>query len=451
MADPLQINVHAAGESPKQGRRGARQSFVTTTFRTSRSSFRVTAVAWAAGIAIVGVLAGQSQAANPSDRRHVVQDQISTVKASIADARERERALQAAIAQQSSRINGVQQRVDVLQSEVGRLEQRLASARAALQATATQLEKIRIYRAFLQRQKRIATSRLEQRAVALYTSDQASPLEVILGAADLGQAIDQLDFAARLADQDAILVGQVVSARRKTDRARASMLVLRRRQASLAVTARRAFTSRKNVLDSLVGERDRLAALRARRFRTLAAVQVDRSRWEGEAAALAAESERLAEIINAARVRQQAPRSPAQPAESGDQHIATPSSAGTSGSGLAWPLQGTIVSPFGQRWGRLHSGIDIAAPAGTPISASADGTVVYAGSMSGYGLIVVIQHADGLATAYAHDSSIAVGVGQTVSKGQVIAAVGCTGHCFGDHVHFEVRVGGSPVDPMGRL
>ena len=109
------------------------------------------------------------------------------------------------------------------------------------------------------------------------------------------------------------------------------------------------------------------------------------------------------------------------------------------------------MSPFGQRWGRLHSGIDISAPAGTAIAASASGQVVYAGSMSGYGLIVVIQHPGGIATAYAHNSSISVSVGQSVSQGETIAAVGCTGHCFGDHVHFEIRVGGSPVDPMGYL
>jgi murein DD-endopeptidase MepM/ murein hydrolase activator NlpD len=99
----------------------------------------------------------------------------------------------------------------------------------------------------------------------------------------------------------------------------------------------------------------------------------------------------------------------------------------------------------------LHAGIDIAAPTGTAIAASASGQITYAGSMSGYGLVVVIQHANGISTAYAHNSSISVSLGQTVSQGQTIASVGCTGHCFGDHVHFEVRVNGSPVDPMSYL
>ncbi len=83
--------------------------------------------------------------------------------------------------------------------------------------------------------------------------------------------------------------------------------------------------------------------------------------------------------------------------------------------------------------------------------AAASGTVIYAGWMGGYGILVVVQHNSGLATAYAHNSSLAVSQGQSVAQGETIAAVGCTGSCFGDHVHFEVRSGGSPVDPLGYL
>ena len=102
------------------------------------------------------------------------------------------------------------------------------------------------------------------------------------------------------------------------------------------------------------------------------------------------------------------------------------------------------------RWGRLHAGIDIAVPYGTPIHAAASGTVIYAGWMGGYGNFVIIDHGGGLSTGYAHQSSIAVG-GGSVSQGQVIGYVGCTGHCFGPHLHFEVRINGTPVDPLGYL
>ncbi len=122
-----------------------------------------------------------------------------------------------------------------------------------------------------------------------------------------------------------------------------------------------------------------------------------------------------------------------------------------SASGFIWPVAGAVTSGFGWRWGRMHEGIDIAAATGTPIGASASGTVIYAGWMSGYGNLVVVDHGGGVATAYAHMSSIAAGVGQGVSQGQTIGYVGCTGHCFGPHLHFEVRLNGSAVDPLGYL
>jgi len=98
----------------------------------------------------------------------------------------------------------------------------------------------------------------------------------------------------------------------------------------------------------------------------------------------------------------------------------------------------------------MHEGIDISAPSGTPVSAAGSGTIIYAGGMGGYGNLVVIDHGGGVATAYAHLSSIWIG-GGSVSQGQSIGAVGCTGSCTGNHLHFEVRVNGSPVNPLGYL
>ena len=99
----------------------------------------------------------------------------------------------------------------------------------------------------------------------------------------------------------------------------------------------------------------------------------------------------------------------------------------------------------------MHTGIDIGVPSGTPIHAAAAGTVVYCGWMEGYGNLVAIDHHNGLSTAYAHQSQIASSCGQEVAQGEVIGYVGCTGHCFGPHLHFEVRVNGAPVDPMRYL
>ena len=119
--------------------------------------------------------------------------------------------------------------------------------------------------------------------------------------------------------------------------------------------------------------------------------------------------------------------------------------------GLAWPVAGSVVSPFGQRWGRLHAGVDIAATAGTVIRAAQDGGVAIAGPTGGYGNYVCVQHTTELSTCYAHLSRFLTQKGAVVRQGEPIGLVGCTGHCFGDHLHFETRVGGQPVDPLGYL
>ena len=106
-----------------------------------------------------------------------------------------------------------------------------------------------------------------------------------------------------------------------------------------------------------------------------------------------------------------------------------------------------LTSNFGFRWGRLHAGIDMGAPTGTPIYATDGGTVVKSEYYSGYGNVVFIQHEDGRQTRYAHCSQLLVTYGEKVYQGQLIALVGNTGHSFGSHLHFEVVLNGSPVNP----
>jgi murein DD-endopeptidase MepM/ murein hydrolase activator NlpD len=120
-----------------------------------------------------------------------------------------------------------------------------------------------------------------------------------------------------------------------------------------------------------------------------------------------------------------------------------------SGQTFIKPVPGVLFSRFGMRGGRLHAGVDIAGPVGTPIVAAKDGIVVTAGiRLSGYGQMVDIQHPDNTLTRYAHASKIFVRAGQRVSQGEAIMARGCSGHCSGPHLHFEVRIGGTPVNPM---
>ena len=123
---------------------------------------------------------------------------------------------------------------------------------------------------------------------------------------------------------------------------------------------------------------------------------------------------------------------------------------------LAWPYHGPITGPFGERRGNhIHPGIDISGHPGAMVRAAARGVVVVAGwapsGYSGYGMMVAIDHGNGLLTMYAHLSLVSVAVGQTVDTGDLVGAVGCTGTCTGPHLHFEVRLGGRPVNPMGYL
>ena len=119
----------------------------------------------------------------------------------------------------------------------------------------------------------------------------------------------------------------------------------------------------------------------------------------------------------------------------------------------AWPATGTLTSRFGRRWGRMHKGIDIAGPVGTPIDAAADGTVIAAGwNAGGYGNLVEIRHSDGTTTRYGHNSRLSVSVGQIVRQGQQVAEMGSTGHSTGSHLHFEIRPsGGDAVNPIAHL
>jgi murein DD-endopeptidase MepM/ murein hydrolase activator NlpD len=117
---------------------------------------------------------------------------------------------------------------------------------------------------------------------------------------------------------------------------------------------------------------------------------------------------------------------------------------------FAMPVKSAFrfTSGFGQRWGRLHAGTDFAASYGTPIYSTADGVVVHADWQSGYGRLVKIQHEFGIETRYAHMSKIRVKVGQRVSRGDRIGDMGNSGRSTGTHLHYEVRIGGNPVNPM---
>ena len=173
---------------------------------------------------------------------------------------------------------------------------------------------------------------------------------------------------------------------------------------------------------------------------------------------LNASSAQITALLKARQAERAAARAAAEAAATAAAQQSAPSYSWVQGSGqLGWPVSGEITSPYGYRthpiWGTTiyHSGIDIGVDEGTPVHAADGGTVVWSGWMGGYGYAVVIDHGNGMSTLYGHNSELAVSEGQDVSKGQVIAYAGSTGNSTGPHVHFEVRISGDPVDPMGYL
>lgn len=121
------------------------------------------------------------------------------------------------------------------------------------------------------------------------------------------------------------------------------------------------------------------------------------------------------------------------------------------GMNLVRPVSGIVTSRYGYRWGSTHTGIDIGAPSGTSIKVAAGGTVIFSGWKGSYGKMIVVSHGNGIQTYYAHCSSLLVSSGQTVSAGQVIAKVGSTGRSTGPHLHFEIRVNGSTINPQSYI
>ena len=165
------------------------------------------------------------------------------------------------------------------------------------------------------------------------------------------------------------------------------------------------------------------------------------ARWESELTAYAAEDEEIQRVI----ARGSGPTSTPTPA--------TPLPREPSALGYQWPIAGRVTSPYGYRvhpvYGtrKLHTGVDIGAPRGTPIAATTSGTVIFAGSRGGYGRTVIVDHGEGLSSLYAHMTQINVSEGTTVQRGDIVGLVGATGTATGNHLHFEIRHNGSPTNP----
>jgi murein DD-endopeptidase MepM/ murein hydrolase activator NlpD len=359
-----------------------------------------------------------------------INSKLETTRAKLGHARGREQTL-------TSNISALSGRIRSLGGQIADLQRREARAQAVLDARRAELARVKArydaeYARYVRLRKELAKAQvvLANRLVAIYKSDQPDLLEVVLEADGFDDLLVRADYLSRINKQDAQIVGRVKALKEESERKKELLEALKKRaEAAVAEIA----AKRQELAETRAGiqsSRADLASARDARRGALSHVRASRKELEGDLAALEAASAQVTAQLQGA--------GPAGPIRHGS-------------GNFIWPVNGPIVSGFGMRWGRLHAGVDIAVPSGTPIRAAGSGTVAIAGWMGGYGNYTCINHGGGIATCYGHQTSIGVSVGQSVKQGQVIGTVGCTGHCFGPHVHFEVRVNGQPVDPMGYL
>src|SRR5436190_866246 len=259
-------------------------------------------------------------------------------------------------------------------------------------------------------------------------------LTVVLESNGFADLLERTQFLDRITNQDNQIITRVRALKAQTTRQTKQLAVLQKQQKAAAVAIEQRRNQVAAVKGKLVSSRGDLQSARDGRQVILTRVRSTRHRLEGDLSKMQAQV--------AAQLRA---------AQSGPALNAGPIRRGT--GSMIWPVNGPITSPFCERraWEACHPGIDIGVPAGTPIRAADGGRVVIAGWVGGYGNYTCIQHTASMSTCYGHQSSIGVTVGQSVSQGQVIGLTGCTGLCFGPHLHFEVRINGAVTNPLNYL
>jgi murein DD-endopeptidase MepM/ murein hydrolase activator NlpD len=397
---------------------------------------------FAAGVALPLAAWGASpliaDAGNPSATAASLSNKIQQVQGKIGRKKGTERVLTSEIAAYSAKIDRLQVKItrlrtreSVVQGSLERAQQELLQTQAQLRAERARLVRLR---------KRLAEARaaLATRLRELYESDQPDLVTVVLNAKGFADLIERTDFLHRISEQDRSIVDLVKTARADAIATAHRLDRLEQRQQALTariLQRRQEITAvKQDLIDTRVG----YDGTRADKQNALGNVRAERRQLEGNLSDLKAQQAKIARTL-----QQSQGQLPAGPIKRG-------------GGTLIWPVNGPITSPFceSRAWESCHPGIDIGVPSGTPIRAAAAGRVALVQSEAasgGYGNFTCIQHTGAMATCYAHQSVIRVSLGQQVSQGQVIGLTGCTGRCFGPHLHFEVRINGAVTNPLNYL
>jgi murein DD-endopeptidase MepM/ murein hydrolase activator NlpD len=365
-----------------------------------------------------------------------LESKLDAKEARLSKVRDRKGVLTTTISHYKTKIEKLTGEVAVLRGQESEVRVRLDAKQAQLNGAVAELDVGKKHLAVVRGRLTRALVALRERLVAMYETGTPDLLNVLIEAGGYDELVNRTEYLNRINGLDEAVVSRVRDLRDQIKRT-----VARLRSAKDRIEAAR---------DSIAAEEQALADARsavqqrqsalveARHSREDALAKITRTEedLDGDVASIQAELAATLAGTGSAPL-------PVGPIQGGS-------------SGLIWPVDGPVVSGFGSRFGgsEFHEGIDIAVPSGTPIRAAASGTVIFTepeASSGGYGNFTCIDHGGGLSTCYAHQESFAVSAGQQVSQGQVIGYSDCTGHCFGPHVHFEVRIDGAPTDPMGYL
>ena len=368
-----------------------------------------------------------------SDKKADIDRKLQRVEGRAQVARGRQQVLTSEVSAYSTKIRIIEGRLGPLATRRDALNDRAGRLRARLRELTRDLRTQRQLLAGAE--DRIVAQRLAlgARLRELYRRGETDPLLTLLESGSVIEIVETQTTLQRIARSDQDLIESVSEYATKVRTTRNRIATLRTSVATHERDAARAALAATKAAEGLQRQRNELGRARGAKRSLLAAVGAKREDLEEDARGLRSQSLKLAnEII----------RAQGGPVAA----VGAPSSAG-----FVWPANGPLTSGFGWRWGRMHEGIDVGVGYGTPLAAAAAGTVIVAGWSGGYGNLVVIDHGNGISTAYGHQSRIAVSSGQQVAQGSIIGYVGSTGHSTGPHLHFEVRVNGSPNNPLNYL
>ena len=353
-----------------------------------------------------------------------LQDQKKEIDSQIKDKQSDLEDNKNAQSQAQAQLDSINSSLDAVQSEITRLYGELAVAEENL---AKQQEEYDRIKAELEQSQ----AELQTRVCAIYKNGDISYLDVLFSSENIQDFISGFIFLSKIVEQDQKIIDSIQENKalaeeklNELERTRNEILALQQQKEAEEAEYAKQAEAKVALLDQLESEQ---AAL------------------EKEIDEMAAQSNSIASEINS---------------YFSSLSMADPGYTYTGSGVFTWPLSisGTLTSNYGYRihpisgQRKMHTGIDLAAPAGTPVLAAESGTVILVKNLStGYGHYVIISHGSNIATLYAHMSSINVSVGQTVSRGQQIGGVGTTGSSTGNHLHFEVRVNGSHVSPWGYI